>query len=59
LRLRCAFSESENSRDCTLGVITQSQDYAAPVHNLETMQFLLRTQVVIRVSIVNKGKEYT
>ena len=29
------------------------------LHNLEIVQFLLRTQVVIRVSIVYKGKEHT
>ena len=35
----------------------QSQDCTEPVHNLEVVQFLLRTQVVVQVSIVNKSKE--
>lgn len=30
-----------------------------PVRNLEVVQFRLRTQVVIRASIVNKSKEHT
>ena len=37
---------------------TQSRDYAAPVHNLEIAQFLLRTQVIVLVSIMYKGKEH-
>jgi len=54
-----AFSESGNCvpilRLCTR--VTQSRECVAPVRNLEITQFLLRAQVVIRFSIVYKGKE--
>jgi len=36
--------------------VTQSRDCTAPVRNLEITQFLLKTQVIIQLSIVYKGK---